>query len=209
MSQSSVPHHWPRDRKSASSKFCPRPDCDSRPGGRWFQPAPGRVRLGKRNGIPKFWGSCRPYATWWNFCFVFCYAGARVHGRRSSANSKSYTAPQCSSAQPTPTSKHNIGKGKRRLVTKTTDKKRPTIVLQRKSLLLAWSRQTLKSYIRRYRSRCRQHWDTGIARKRRQTKLGDKSVMKSVPAASNGLSLIHIWRCRRIERCRSRWSPYH
>ena len=23
------------------------------------------------------------------------------------------------------------------------------------------------------------------------------------------LSLIHIWRCRRIERCRSRWSPYH
>ena len=25
----------------------------------------------------------------------------------------------------------------------------------------------------------------------------------------SGLSLIHIWRCRRIERCRSRWSPYH
>ena len=23
------------------------------------------------------------------------------------------------------------------------------------------------------------------------------------------LSLIHIWRCRRIRRCRSRWSPYH
>ena len=23
------------------------------------------------------------------------------------------------------------------------------------------------------------------------------------------LSLIHICRCRRIERCRSRWSPYH
>ena len=23
------------------------------------------------------------------------------------------------------------------------------------------------------------------------------------------LSLIHIRRCRRIERCRSRWSPYH
>ena len=23
------------------------------------------------------------------------------------------------------------------------------------------------------------------------------------------LSHIHIWRCRRIERCRSRWSPYH
>ena len=32
------------------------------------------------------------------------------------------------------------------------------------------------------------------------------------PTCSNTclhLSLIHIWRCRRIERCRSRWSPYH
>ena len=27
--------------------------------------------------------------------------------------------------------------------------------------------------------------------------------------AMHSLSLIHIWRCRRIERCRSRWSPYH
>ena len=26
---------------------------------------------------------------------------------------------------------------------------------------------------------------------------------------AHNLSLIHIWRCRRIERCRSRWSPYH
>eukprot|EP00826_Nyctotherus_ovalis_P043782 TRINITY_DN4657_c0_g6_i2.p2 TRINITY_DN4657_c0_g6~~TRINITY_DN4657_c0_g6_i2.p2 ORF type:complete len:142 (+),score=38.10 TRINITY_DN4657_c0_g6_i2:856-1281(+) len=25
----------------------------------------------------------------------------------------------------------------------------------------------------------------------------------------HSLSLIHICRCRRIERCRSRWSPYH
>ena len=28
-------------------------------------------------------------------------------------------------------------------------------------------------------------------------------------AADNGLSLIHIWRCRRSTLCRSRWSPYH
>ena len=26
---------------------------------------------------------------------------------------------------------------------------------------------------------------------------------------STGLSLIHIWRCRRSTLCRSRWSPYH
>ena len=29
------------------------------------------------------------------------------------------------------------------------------------------------------------------------------------PCTTCLLSLIHIWRCRRIERCRSRWSPYH
>ena len=27
--------------------------------------------------------------------------------------------------------------------------------------------------------------------------------------ASIDLSLIHIWRCRRLLTCRSRWSPYH
>ena len=27
--------------------------------------------------------------------------------------------------------------------------------------------------------------------------------------ASQALSLIHIWRCRRSYACRSRWSPYH
>eukprot|EP00826_Nyctotherus_ovalis_P055562 TRINITY_DN738_c0_g1_i5.p2 TRINITY_DN738_c0_g1~~TRINITY_DN738_c0_g1_i5.p2 ORF type:complete len:123 (+),score=5.93 TRINITY_DN738_c0_g1_i5:166-534(+) len=31
--------------------------------------------------------------------------------------------------------------------------------------------------------------------------VNSKAIMK--------LSLIHICRCRRIERCRSRWSPYH
>ena len=30
-----------------------------------------------------------------------------------------------------------------------------------------------------------------------------------IPQTGICLSLIHIWRCRRIERCRSRWSPYH
>ena len=32
---------------------------------------------------------------------------------------------------------------------------------------------------------------------------------RSTWAIYSMLSLIHIWRCRRIERCRSRWSPYH
>ena len=32
----------------------------------------------------------------------------------------------------------------------------------------------------------------------------------SIPWSSlPGLSLIHIWRCRRSYACRSRWSPYH
>ena len=34
-------------------------------------------------------------------------------------------------------------------------------------------------------------------------------VAHGIPQGSVLLSLIHIWRCRRIERCRSRWSPYH
>ena len=33
-------------------------------------------------------------------------------------------------------------------------------------------------------------------------------LLLNIPPHLN-LSLIHIWRCRRIERCRSRWSPYH
>ena len=33
--------------------------------------------------------------------------------------------------------------------------------------------------------------------------------LSNLHAALVLLSLIHIWRCRRIERCRSRWSPYH
>ena len=35
-----------------------------------------------------------------------------------------------------------------------------------------------------------------------------RSQVPNTSRVSN-LSLIHIWRCRRIERCRSRWSPYH
>ena len=29
------------------------------------------------------------------------------------------------------------------------------------------------------------------------------------PSSPCCLSLIHIWRCRRLPQCRSRWSPYH
>ena len=36
-----------------------------------------------------------------------------------------------------------------------------------------------------------------------------KSIFHQLSMTHQFLSLIHIWRCRRIERCRSRWSPYH
>ena len=42
-----------------------------------------------------------------------------------------------------------------------------------------------------------------------QSKTMQARVTKFSPLAVWKLSLIHIWRCRRIERCRSRWSPYH
>eukprot|EP00826_Nyctotherus_ovalis_P047833 TRINITY_DN5566_c0_g3_i2.p1 TRINITY_DN5566_c0_g3~~TRINITY_DN5566_c0_g3_i2.p1 ORF type:complete len:302 (-),score=103.36 TRINITY_DN5566_c0_g3_i2:25-930(-) len=37
----------------------------------------------------------------------------------------------------------------------------------------------------------------------------ETSALKKVEREDWELSLIHICRCRRIERCRSRWSPYH
>ena len=38
---------------------------------------------------------------------------------------------------------------------------------------------------------------------------GEDWCLKFINQDLTFLSLIHIWRCRRIERCRSRWSPYH
>ena len=38
-------------------------------------------------------------------------------------------------------------------------------------------------------------------------RLGDADFFANLGPAD--LSLIHIWRCRRIERCKSRGSPYH
>ena len=59
----------------------------------------------------------------------------------------------------------------------------------------------------------RHHW-ADIFIVRRQGPDGRKdSTMNSTATCSTwrgmGLSLIHIWRCRRICECRSRWSPYH
>ena len=34
-------------------------------------------------------------------------------------------------------------------------------------------------------------------------------IQESSNSSILGLSLIHIWRCRRYSLCRSRWSPYH
>ena len=35
------------------------------------------------------------------------------------------------------------------------------------------------------------------------------TIIVSATYPTQSLSLIHIWRCRRTPRCRSRWSPYH
>ena len=41
-------------------------------------------------------------------------------------------------------------------------------------------------------------------------KLSDMTIANvDVATLSVDLSLIHIGRCRRLNRCRSRWSPYH
>ena len=37
----------------------------------------------------------------------------------------------------------------------------------------------------------------------------DRAIQFEKSSKEEGLSLIHIWRCRRSTLCRSRWSPYH
>ena len=54
-------------------------------------------------------------------------------------------------------------------------------------------------------------FSTGLILKR-SIKWWKKPIWKlsrNTTYCSWSLSLIHIWRCRRIRRCRSRWSPYH
>ena len=50
-----------------------------------------------------------------------------------------------------------------------------------------------------------QIWHRGVNPKSKNEFVG----VNIAPPLPLFLSLIHIWRCRRIERCRSRWSPYH
>eukprot|EP00826_Nyctotherus_ovalis_P027548 TRINITY_DN2152_c0_g3_i8.p1 TRINITY_DN2152_c0_g3~~TRINITY_DN2152_c0_g3_i8.p1 ORF type:complete len:116 (+),score=15.11 TRINITY_DN2152_c0_g3_i8:166-513(+) len=52
----------------------------------------------------------------------------------------------------------------------------------------------------------------GICNKNGKKTIVNRHVLTALKVLSHsilGLSLIHICRCRRIERCRSRWSPYH
>ena len=49
-----------------------------------------------------------------------------------------------------------------------------------------------------------------ICPKSRDLRLGHRRVVFPFGMSTvRMLSLIHIWRCRRRLRCRSRWSPYH
>ena len=57
------------------------------------------------------------------------------------------------------------------------------------SLLPLWPPAQCSHQAAALRDSCKKNWNCALKPKR--------------------LSLIHIWRCRRIERCRSRWSPYH
>ena len=65
-----------------------------------------------------------------------------------------------------------------------------------------------------YHPICRCHCELHAAllyssEKLSQTDQSSASTGSTNHVAAYNLSLIHIWRCRRIERCRSRWSPYH
>ena len=52
-------------------------------------------------------------------------------------------------------------------------------------------------------------WQT---RNNHKTQLEEECLIskwKGRKVSVKNLSLIHIWRCRRAAKCRSRWSPYH
>ena len=101
----------------------------------------------------------------------------------------------------------------------------------------AWS-ESPYAYRKRRRTtprRCRPKYTPPRNRHRREVRDGEKisAIARTVPeisrlkrnssalrisktgsgrghvTSSYGLSLIHIWRCRRSYACRSRWSPYH
>ena len=77
-----------------------------------------------------------------------------------------------------------------------------TIILQSHVILLlaAYSLLLIVKHIRHRVRRLRDlDWKCSLT-----------ELFSKLPHAQvTNLSLIHIWRCRRIERCRSRWSPYH
>ena len=48
-----------------------------------------------------------------------------------------------------------------------------------------------------------------IAAKKARAEAKKVAIAEKLAKEAEELSLIHIWRCRRRLRCRSRWSPYH
>ena len=101
---------------------------------------------------------------------LLCRVDVREKTPRKSADNKRDTSRHGSSAETTSSSKEDVDKQDRSLVNKTTDKKKPTVIVGRKSSSLAWSRKTLKCHVKRYRLRCRQSRSTGVREKRRQIK---------------------------------------
>ena len=77
--------------------------------------------------------------------------------------------------------KEEIGKLKKKLVTKTTDRSRPARVVLGKSLSSVWTRCSLKAHVRRCRSRWQLRCHANVSQKCRQTKTLCKAGATPLP----------------------------
>ena len=69
--------------------------------------------------------------------------------------------------------------------------------------------QQLVAVVRHQRDKVAAHLDDLAAKNSWELMVADQDEVPGTGRAVQALSLIHICRCRRRLRCRSRWSPYH
>ena len=120
---------------------------------------------------------------------TLCCSGTKADTRQNFANNKLAADQSRASAKIASSSKQDFGKLKRKLVTKTTSKKRQIRVVSRRlmslrSMSLAWTRQSVKTRIRR----CQSHGRVccSMSQKCRQTKSLHESTAKSILTTSTG-----------------------
>jgi len=111
-----------------------------------------------------------------------CCVGTKAKTRQNIVSDKHAASQPCSSVKTTSSRKQDVGKLKKRLVTRTAVKSRPAAVVQRKSSV--WTRSSLKAHVRKCRSRWQLCCHARVSQKHAQTKSLAKRGAKSLPSTS-------------------------